>query len=79
MIAALKCCARCKQTKAAAHFARNRALRDGLGSWCKACVSAANNERYHAKHPEARQYASRHRRVEVPDAWDFSGLAGALA
>lgn len=38
----VKHCSRCATTKSVDEFGRNRSARDGLQSWCKACVRAYN-------------------------------------
>ena len=36
-----KTCTRCGEAKKQAEFPRNKRTRDGLGSWCRACVNEA--------------------------------------
>jgi hypothetical protein len=36
-----KSCTKCGEAKKPAEFPRNKRTRDGLGSWCRACVNEA--------------------------------------
>jgi hypothetical protein len=49
MISAAKC-TRCKETKPAAKFNREKRKKNGLQSWCRECMKF-NNRRYYAKDP----------------------------
>jgi 5-methylcytosine-specific restriction endonuclease McrA len=53
-----KRCSRCKQTKPATEFGRNKSRADGLGAWCYTCNSDAVRE-HNAAYGEARRLARR--------------------
>lgn len=44
-----KRCIRCGEVKALDEFNRLAAASDGLNAWCKVCMRAYNNARYHAQ------------------------------
>ena len=58
----MKKCTKCGQTKDTNHFPKNRLTSDGLGSWCKACVSqnsAAYFKTARGKETHKRYFASK--------------------
>jgi hypothetical protein len=62
MSAGEKRCSKCRETKPTAEFSANRANRDGLASWCKACDGGYRVARY-ATDPAYREAEKERQRV----------------
>lgn len=66
-----KTCRRCNQTKPAAAFNRHARMRDGLQSWCRACVNGRSREIRRAA-----GIGPAKRRIHVRPGWSRCGLCG---
>ena len=60
----MKACRRCGEVKAAAEFARNPRMRDGLHSWCRVCMAWAAR-RWRERNPERVEAYNLGRRAPV--------------
>lgn len=63
----MKCCVRCKETRAPEAFNQNKLSTDGLQSWCRTCAAEYNKARRDAD-IEAHLAASRARQQANPEA-----------
>jgi hypothetical protein len=54
MPAKTKTCTRCKRTRKLEAFYKDKHMKDGLSSWCKACTKAYDREYRARKNAEAK-------------------------
>jgi len=53
MTDSMKTCPKCKDVKAYIEFHRNKARKDGLSDWCRACNTSDREQRYATKEGRA--------------------------
>lgn len=70
----MKHCKKCDLEKAIEEFSRNKRNRDGLQSWCKACM-AIERDKWNAQNSERRRELNRKWNEENPDKSRAKSLA----
>ncbi len=64
----MKECRRCKEVKPLTDFYKNKANKDGLGTYCKPCSNRISNE-WRKKNPEALKHHKRKQLYSVSKEW----------
>lgn len=59
----MKICVRCKENKEDSLFGKSSKNRDGLHSWCKACVSKSRMRRYYENHSVERKNGNERNKI----------------